>query len=134
MRQFSTRTLLIFASLLLQSNFAHASYDCQDLTGSWSHEQYDKNQKIDRRLIETISEDGTYWIKFIFIDDDEFVELEENGTWECSQDILTVTYNKRQGRARDVVIAYKILELEDTTYTLETIGNGVVYKYFKVIN
>lgn len=85
-------------------------------------------------MVETYSEDGAFWIKFVYTEGEEIIEREKQGTWKCNRDILTITYNTSPERVSKGVSHYRILEIKKTTYMLESIGNGIVYEYFKVIN
>jgi len=121
------RLLLISLLYLIGSiNFAHAGFNCEYLVGSWSNEIYDKTRKLQRSMIETVHEDGSYWIKFIFPRGDNKVsERELHGTWSCSGEDMTIAYDNGN------VAIYKILELSEMSYKLRSI-NGIVYEYFKV--
>ncbi len=141
------RKLKFFTSLLflLASNIGHANFDCQDLIGSWSNERFDKTLDKDRRTIETISDDGSFWIKFIYSDGDEITEREEHGTWECHRDSLTISYNETNNRPEKFVTVYQIIALDKTHYKLRArnsncennygdCGSDIIYEYFRVIN
>jgi len=120
--------LLLIAFLFLGSfSFAHASYNCNYLVGSWSNEVYDETQTLQRRMIETVSADGSYWIKFIFYRGENVVsERESHGNWDCSGETMTINYSS------GLIDVYEILDLRKMTYKLRSSG-GTVYEYFKVL-
>ncbi len=140
--------LICISFLFLFACFAgpsHASYNCEDLIGSWSNERFDKTLNKERRTIATLNADGGFWVRFIYSSEDNLSEKENQGTWACDGTNLTISINSLNAYGPAHTHVYEVLTLNHISYKLRTrdtncgqvygdCGREIIYEYFRVIN
>jgi hypothetical protein len=109
----------IFALLILFaiSSPAAAKFNCDNLIGAWTGDRFDKTLSSDRRVINTMSEDGNFWIKFIYNDGNSITEYIQYGNWFCDGETLHVEIKAFEGGPVAHRYAYRLIEVRPSYHS-----------------
>ena len=129
--------------LLAISAPAAAQFNCDNLIGAWSGDRFDETLSSDRRVINTMTEDGKFWIKFTYNDGNDVSEYIQHGKCSCDGEMLYVEIHKSEGGSVDYRYAYRLIKVRPSYHSFADdnpscsgkIGDcypGISWEYFRI--